>query len=235
MRTHRLDTDTAERLLTGTVHPDDAPPGFGPLATLLSTARTLPAGIDGAAATATVTAMVDVIRTDAAPALPTRRRMFGKLSTKAAVVFGTLALTASGAAAATGSLPDVVQDATAKAVAHLGIDLPNSDGNPSQADEHKKNGQDVADEHRKSGENPTDHDGTDADPNHGSVVSGVADSDVTDPHDGGKGEEVAPVASDGNSTAEHDSQGQAPTNPGEDHGINPNGMPEPSQAGEHRP
>jgi len=129
MRPNRppLDDDSAARMLQGLVQPDDAPPGYGVVAGLLAAAAR-PAPVDEDAATATVTAMVEAIR-EGAPVPQTSRRspMLTKLlAGKAALAaLGVVALTASGAAAATGSLPTPVQSAVSGAASHVGVNLPN--------------------------------------------------------------------------------------------------------------
>jgi hypothetical protein len=128
---HPLDEDSASRLLQGLVHPDDAPPGYASVAGLLAAAAQLPlATVDDEAAAPTVSAMVEAIRgTAPTPQTSRRRSMLGKLlAGKALAALGVVALTATGAAAATGSLPDPVQGAVATAVSHVGVDLPQAGG-----------------------------------------------------------------------------------------------------------
>lgn len=148
MRKNRLDHDTASRLLSGTVHPDDAPPAFVGVAGLLHAAATLPAEVEAQAAAAAVSAMVEAIRAEA-PVPIGRKRMIGKLLTaKVAAAAATLALTTGGAAAATGSLPDSIQDAVANAVSHVGIELPRS------ANEHANVGGQSDDPHGQPADTP---------------------------------------------------------------------------------
>ena len=47
MRNHRLDPNTIQRLSSGWLHPDDAPPGYGAVAALLGGARPAAAESDG--------------------------------------------------------------------------------------------------------------------------------------------------------------------------------------------
>src|SRR5207244_12576618 len=106
-------------------HPDDAPPGYGAVAGRLASAAQ-PAPVDEDAAATTVSAMVEAIRGSAStPQMSRRTSMLKKLlAGKALAAVGIVALTASGAAAATGSLPDPVQGVVAGAVSHVGVDLP---------------------------------------------------------------------------------------------------------------
>ena len=63
--------------------------------------------------------------------------MLGKLlAGKALAAIGVIALTASGAAAATGSLLTPVQGAVAGAVSHVGVDLPNRGGRAGVGEGH---------------------------------------------------------------------------------------------------
>lgn len=136
-----LDEDSASRLLQGLVHPDDAPPGYGSVAGLLNAAAQLPvAPVDEDAAAAIVSAMLEVIRT-AEPVPPTSRRksMLGKLlAGKALAAVAVIGLTATGAAAATGSLPDPVQGVVSDTVSHVGVNIPHP--NRGKSAEHRQDG-----------------------------------------------------------------------------------------------
>lgn len=205
---HPLDEDSASRLLQGHVHPDDAPPGYGAVAGLLNSAAQLPRGpVDEDAATITVSAMVEVIR-DATPVPePSRRNtMLGKLlAGKALAAVAVIGLTATGAAAGTGSLPDPAQDVVSEAVSHVGIDIPRG-----KSAGHRKDG-----DHRKdkdSDEAPADEtpgdDTTGEEPNGMSgVVEGIKSARTAE--SGPMGQEVCTIASDGKcqSGAEHKGQG----------------------------
>jgi hypothetical protein len=121
-----LDSDTANRLLAGRLEPDDAPPDYREVAQLLQDARTgngLPYVTDDAV----IVAIVDAI-TATAPRRRKKHVLTRMVTTKLAVTAGVLALTATGAAAATGSLPDRAQRGISHVVSHIGIDLPDSAG-----------------------------------------------------------------------------------------------------------
>jgi hypothetical protein len=173
---HPLDEDSASRLLQGTVHPDDAPPGYGSVAGLLASASVLPT-VDEDAAAITVSAMVEAIRGGVStPQTSRRKSMLSKLlAGKALAAIGVIALTASGAAAATGSLPDPAQGVVAGAVSHVGIHIPQpgDQGNSAGHRQDGTNGQGGA--HRPDETTPTSagSDNTSGD-NHGSLVSGTA-------------------------------------------------------------
>jgi hypothetical protein len=148
---HSLDEDSASRLLQGLVHPDDAPPGYAAVAGLLNSAAQLPLGpVDEDAAATTVSAMVEVIR-DATPApqISRRKSMLGKLlAGKALAAVAVVGLTATGAAAATGSLPDQAQAVVSDAAGHVGVNIPHPNHGKSkhhrQDGEHKPSGDDEA-------------------------------------------------------------------------------------------
>jgi hypothetical protein len=155
--------------------------------------------------------MVEVIRAGApAPAPETSRRksMIGKIfAGKALVAMATVALTATGAAAATGSLPAPVQDAVSEAVSHVGVDLPAKGGKSAdhrQDGEHRQS--DNKDKTNDKGQSGEDHgqpagDGEDSGDNngHGSVISDLTHDPALDGLP--KGPVVSDVASDGKSQA----------------------------------
>jgi hypothetical protein len=202
MNPHRqtLDDDSASRMLQGLVHPDDAPPGYSSVAGLLASAAQLPPLAEDAG-TATISAMVEVIRTGAVPTPETSRRrsMLGKLfAGKALVAMATVALTATGAAAATGTLPAPVQDAVSEAVSHVGVDLP---ANAGKSADHRQDGEDRA--KGQSGEDhgqPTEDGGENpGDNGKGSEVTEITHDPALDGLP--KGPAVSDFASDGKSQA----------------------------------
>jgi hypothetical protein len=189
---HALDDDSASRLLQGLVHPDDAPPGYGAVAGVLNSAAQLPLGpVDEDAADVTVSAMVEVIR-DAPPVpqLSRRKAMLGKLlAGKALAAVAVLGLTASGAAAATGTLPDAAQGVVSDAVSHVGINVPHP--NHGKSATHRQDGK-----HKPSGDDQTKPEDNSGEPNKGmsGVVEGLKDG--RSPDAGPLGQEVCKVASD---------------------------------------
>ena len=164
MNRHFLDEDSASRLLQGLVHPDDAPPGYGAVAGLLNSAAQLPLGpVDEDAGAVTVSAMVEVIR-DATPApeISRRKAMLGKLlAGKALAAIAVIGLTASGAAAATGSLPDPAQGVVSDALSHVGLNVPHPNHGNSAG--HRKDGNHQDGDENESG----DDQGQPADQNKG--------------------------------------------------------------------
>ena len=121
-----LDAGTAERLLAGAVNPADAPPGYGPVAAVL-TAASAP----GSVPDIDFGELAGVARraADRSGSSTSRRSpMLGKLLTmKAAAAAGVILLGASGAAAATGALPGAVQGIAHDTLSHVGVDVPNQD------------------------------------------------------------------------------------------------------------
>ena len=188
---HPLDEASATRLLQGAVHPDDAPPGYAAVAELLATAASPPA-VDEDAGADTISAMVEAVRNSGPiPETSRRRSMFGKLlAGKALAAVAVVALTAGGAAAATGTLPTPVQGAVADAVSHVGVDIPHPNHGKSAA--HRQDG-----EHRQDGKNDKSGDdqdqpgGTDQADNHGQQTSGAAHDAKTDAK--ADGEKVGPA------------------------------------------
>ena len=217
MRTNRhfLDEDSASRLLQGLVQPDDAPPGYGAVAGLLNSAAQLPMGpVDEDAATATVSAMVEVIR-DATPApqLSRRNAMLGKLlAGKALAAVAVIGLTATGAAAATGTLPDQAQAVVSDAAGHVGVNIPHP--NHGQSKHHRQDGK-----HKNNGQ-PGDDNGQPADNGQSDdhskagVVAGIKDS--LQP-----GEKVGPAVCYAMSHDHNCKAGEEHGNPGasDDHGA----------------
>ena len=174
---HPLDEDSASRLLQGLVHPDDAPPGYGAVAGLLaSAAQPTRAAVDEDIAAATVSAMVEAIRGgESAPQTSRRKSMLSKLlAGKALAAIGVVALTASGAAAATGSLPDPVQNTVAGAASHVGVDLPTPNHGNSAG--HRQDGV-----HRPSSDDTT---------------SSTVGSDDSSGSDNGQGQDISKLAHD---------------------------------------
>ena len=125
-RPHRPDPSTADRLVAGRIGADDAPPGYRRAAALLGDAGSGFTGPAADAEAATVSAMVAAIQAEPTPQLAARRStMLRKvLAAKTVAIVSVLALSASGAAAATGNLPDHVQDKVANAAKVVGLNIP---------------------------------------------------------------------------------------------------------------
>jgi hypothetical protein len=184
-----VDKGTAERLLSGATRPDDAPPGFAGVARLIDMASTMPTAEQSPAEAALVATMAEAIRSQPTPhpIAPQRKTVLAKLlSAKIAAAAAAIALTATGAAAATGSLPDAAQNGVAKAASHIGVNLPASANDHARDATTKPTGADNS----TAGE---DHAGTNDD--HGTAVSDTARN--TDATGADKGEAVSTVARNG--------------------------------------
>lgn len=194
-----LDDDTAERLLGGAVHPDDAPPGFEPVARLLTLARS-PGGEEDSEA-ATVARMVEVI-VPAGPSPAERPALIRRLLTvKLAAVAGAVLLS-TGAAAATGSLPGSLQDTLSEAVSHVGLDLPGA------ATDHADVGGKPAGSSGRAGSGQTGRPDAPGSESGGSETSTWVQEQVHD-IDGAKGPVVAPCVSGGHAQAGVSNPGDA--------------------------
>ena len=140
MRVNRLDERTADRLLSGAVSPDDAPPGYAGVARLLESAGS-PAG-NGAGSgreAATVAAMQAAVLGHLVPVPDAgeKRKVLSKVMTvKAAGVAAAVLLGGGTAAAATGALPAPAQDAAAHVFSSVGIDVPNGGSHGPNAHSH---------------------------------------------------------------------------------------------------
>jgi hypothetical protein len=156
MRNRRLDPNTIQRLSSGRLHPDDAPPGYVPVAGLLGAAARRPsASVSYEDVPATVVAMVDIIRSTATPEALAERRpsMLTKLCSAkvAAAAVSAVLVAGTAAGAATGSLPRPVQNAVSSAATHGGLDVPTADDHAKAGDISKAGG-----EHRGAGGNVAD-------------------------------------------------------------------------------
>jgi hypothetical protein len=125
MRNLLLDRDTADRLLTGRVEPDDAPPGYARVARLLRAASSLPP-IDPAREHATVSAMVEGIRSHLSVVPPARRRRSMKRLLRAKIVAVAVGATLVGTTslAFAGALPGAAQGVAQTMLAKIGITVP---------------------------------------------------------------------------------------------------------------
>ena len=122
-----LDTDTADRLLAGSVDAEDAPPGYGRVVRLLEAASAEASSEELAREPETVAVMKAALRSpvDRNVASPRRSLMPFALSRPrltAAVVAAALA--ASVGMASAGSLPGAAQDVASEMLAKVGITVP---------------------------------------------------------------------------------------------------------------
>jgi hypothetical protein len=224
-RRPKLDPAAVDKLLDGSLRPDDAPPELAKVASMIAAAAEVPAAatVDPAFVASLAAAVRDNPTPDAVAVATRRKPVLAKvLTVKAGVLAGVLIFGATGAAAATGNLPDAAQHGVATAAEHIGLNLPdtandharNAHDNGKSGEDHGKSGED----HGKSGE---DH-GKSGD-NHGAEVSDVAHNTETTGVDHGAA--VCAVASD-NKCTEHRGSG-------EDHGAPVATHDENDDEGEH--
>jgi hypothetical protein len=138
MRRLWLDADTADRLLAGRIHPDDAPPGYSEAARVLRAATTavdheeLPHEAEHVAL-----AIALMQQPSSASTQPERKarkkRSRTRLKLGGLIVVG--ALMGSTGLAAAGALPDAAQDAFSRVLEAVGITVPASGDHPASSGE----------------------------------------------------------------------------------------------------
>ena len=123
-----IDDTTAERLLSGAVPPEDAPPGYAGLAGIIQAATGPAVLAELAGEQAVVSAGVAAVRSALTidPTMPRRTSMLTRMrSAQVAVAAAAMLLGAAGAAAAaTGTLPAGVQSTVSDGLAHVNISVP---------------------------------------------------------------------------------------------------------------
>jgi hypothetical protein len=122
-----LDADTADRVLAGSVAPEDAPPGYGGVVRLLEAVSTEASSEEHARESETVAAMKAAIRSPVRRNIASSRRSsmpfaLSRSRLTAAVVAAAFAATIGMASA--GSLPGAAQDVAAEMLAKVGITVP---------------------------------------------------------------------------------------------------------------
>ncbi len=118
-------SDPTEALIAGTVAPDDLPDGSARVARLLTALRspTLSVGAGEQEAISDITAAIAAAPVSIHTAR--RRRMLPQVLTAKAVAAAAVVLLAgTGAAAATGSLPDSAQSTVSRALSHVSVSVP---------------------------------------------------------------------------------------------------------------
>jgi hypothetical protein len=121
-----LDLDTADRLLAGTVAPEDAPPGYANVARLLESAAEPTA--DELSREAEVVAMVAAaVRSSSSIHSVSPRRFFMPFALsrpRITAAFVAVTLACSAGLASAGSLPRAAQDIASSMLAKVGISVP---------------------------------------------------------------------------------------------------------------
>ena len=210
-----LDANTAERLLSGAIPAPDAPPGYGAVASVLAAAAS-----PGAVPEMDFEELARVARraADRPGPSPTRRSpMLGKLLTmKAAAAAGVILVGASGAAAATGSLPSSVQRVAHSTLAHVGVDVPDDDATENSTDSkpHTNESNQSDDTSTTTTSQPADGSAPESTPavggtgdtNHDGTVDATDSTDATDDH--GQDPAAVPGATNGgDQSGDHQSDG----------------------------
>ena len=137
MRRHPIDDQTAERLLAGAVDPDDAPPAYAQVAALVQAAKAPATADEVVRRDADVAAVTAALARPAAGVSTSERtsiisRRFGAKAL--AIAIPALALSATGAAAATGSLPTPAQSAVHGALSDVGVSVPSGRSSDNSGD-----------------------------------------------------------------------------------------------------
>jgi hypothetical protein len=123
-----LDANTADRLLAGSVAPEDAPPGYAGVATFLaavadsSRAEDLPGESEAVSLLAAV-----VLSSQTEITRPSRRSIVPRL--KLATAFVTVALAGTTGLAFAGSLPGAAQSVASDMLAKAGVSVPGPNSN----------------------------------------------------------------------------------------------------------
>jgi hypothetical protein len=127
-----LDLDTADRLLAGSVAPEDAPPGYAEVAVMLASLEPPAAELAGEAETVAV--LANGLRSSPGVKTKTSRRS-SLPRLKVASALATVALAGTTGLAVAGSLPGAAQDIASSMLAKVGVTVPgpatNADTNGS--------------------------------------------------------------------------------------------------------
>lgn len=201
---------TVERLVGGQIDPADAPPGFRLVAGLLQEAGSIPAADPVSADDeTTVCAMVAAIASTASQGVPAgspRPRSSRRLAKVfAAATFATLA--SGGVAAASGDLPDPIQDVVSNAAGIVGVEIPrgNAYGHLDKAEKDAAKEADKSDRAEARNEKSSSQNENQG---QGEEISGIAhDPDLEGVE---KGSCVSDAASDGKRQAAERSESTCP-------------------------
>jgi hypothetical protein len=135
MRKIRLDEDTVDRLLSGRMSPDDAPPGYSEVArVLIAVTEDGDSLVHEAEHVAAAAALVEPASASTSRSgSPTKRRSATRLKLGGMVVVG--AMVASSGLAAAGALPDAARDTFSRILETVGITEPRGDERPTTGEE----------------------------------------------------------------------------------------------------
>ena len=120
-----FDDLTADRLLSGQVAPQDAPPEYQLIADAVRRASDPGSPTDSERERAIVAAMVETLRSAPSAYQPARRIAKARMrGVKVAAIAAAVLISATAAGAATNTLPGPAQRAISDAASHLGLSLP---------------------------------------------------------------------------------------------------------------
>jgi hypothetical protein len=179
-----LDANTADRLLAGSIAPEDAPPGYAGVATLLAAIGDSPGADEPVGVSEAVASLGAVVRSSQTQITrPSRRSNLSRL--KLATAFVTVALAGTTGLAFAGSLPGAAQSVASDMLGTLGVTVPGPNSNAGDHPNVRGKSADTAVTTSNSGK--------------GSEISELATS--TDLTGVAKGAAISTLASDGKSKA----------------------------------
>jgi hypothetical protein len=123
-----IDADTADRLLAGSVAPEDAPPGYARVAVLLATSGGDQVEDQYLHEEQTVAVVAEIVRLSQTERPRSSRRSFVH-RLKLATAFATVALAGTTGLAFAGSLPGAAQDVASTMLAKVGVSVPGPNAN----------------------------------------------------------------------------------------------------------
>lgn len=127
-------SDSTDALIAGTVAPDDLPDGAARVARLLTALRSPTASPGGGEQEAVATIAATFAASPVSIETARRRRMLPQAFTaKVAAAGAAVLLLGTGAAAATGSLPDAAQSTVSRALSHVSVSVPDPNDHAADA------------------------------------------------------------------------------------------------------
>jgi hypothetical protein len=187
-----LDAHTADRLLAGSVAPEDAPPGYAGVATFLAAAADSSRAEDLPGESEAVTLLAAVVRSSQIEITrPSRRSIVPRL--KLATAFVTVAIAGTTGLAFAGSLPGAAQSIASDMLAKAGVSVPGPNSHAGDHPNVRGKSPDTAVTSPSSGK--------------GTEISELATS--TDLAGVAKGAAISTLASDGKSQAGQHGKAQA--------------------------
>ena len=127
-------SDSIDALIAGSVAPDDLPDGAARVARLLTALRSPTASPGGGEQEAVTAIAATLAASPVSIESVRRRRMLPQvLTAKVAAAGAAVLLLGTGAAAATGSLPDAAQSTVSRALSHVSVSVPDPDDHAADA------------------------------------------------------------------------------------------------------